>query len=276
MTALTKTRSGSHTARFTTFIRAHAGSDTHAARLLLPREQRASRLLHMLERVGLTTNRVMLRLPDALVARQRHFDRGLQAAMGSGCTQAVLLGAGFDSRPWRLPELVGKRVFIVDHPDTGRQRAYRADRAGLPPAGIQVDVDFRHDDLAAELAKAGFSAEQPTAWVWEGVCMYLTRDQADALLRQLHPLSAPGSKLLFDTWSPVESGLQHRYEGLGRMLLRRFGEPLRYHADEAAADHLCAETGWRIDDTRRCAAVDGHAGAHTALVLNTASVVPSP
>jgi methyltransferase (TIGR00027 family) len=55
---------------------------------------------------------------SSIVARTRLIDEWLCEAMGAGVKQAVLLGAGFDSRAWRLPALADARVFEVDHPAT--------------------------------------------------------------------------------------------------------------------------------------------------------------
>src|SRR5262245_20363688 len=54
-----------------------------------------------------------------LVPRTRFIEGRLEAAVHAGATQVVLLGAGFDSRGYRLQDLLGgSEVFEVDHPAT--------------------------------------------------------------------------------------------------------------------------------------------------------------
>ena len=54
---------------------------------------------------------------SSVVARTRLIDDTIAASLGR-TEQLVVLGAGFDSRAYRLPGLAGIRVFEVDHPDT--------------------------------------------------------------------------------------------------------------------------------------------------------------
>ena len=53
--------------------------------------------------------------PSAIV-RTRVIDDAVSEA--AGIRQWVLLGAGYDTRAWRLPALAGSHVFEVDHPAT--------------------------------------------------------------------------------------------------------------------------------------------------------------
>jgi O-methyltransferase involved in polyketide biosynthesis len=59
---------------------------------------------------------------------------------------------------------------------------------------VPVVVDLR-EDWPEILSEVGFDASQPTAWVVEGLLMYLTRDESDQLLGRIAALSAPGSRL---------------------------------------------------------------------------------
>jgi methyltransferase (TIGR00027 family) len=113
--------------------------------------------------------------------------------------QIVILGAGFDTRPYRLRRLAGRRVFEVDHPDT-----QNAKRSGLTSAlgselcgVVFVPIDFETDDLTEALVGAGFSTEQATLFLWEGVTQYLSAEAVAATLRVIRNLSHPAGVLLF-------------------------------------------------------------------------------
>ncbi len=119
--------------------------------------------------------------PSAIVRTRVIDDAVTRAAAGIG--QWVVLGAGYDTRAWRLSALAGRRVFEADHPAT--QAAKRAIIGRLGLAGAQVTyvpVDFEHDDLASRLAEAGFDPTAPAGFVWEGVTNYLTSDAVSALV----------------------------------------------------------------------------------------------
>lgn len=127
-------------------------------------------------------------------ARTLYIDRLLGAALDSGIRQVVVLGAGFDSRAWRLP--AGKaRFFEVDHPDT-QARKRQLLPAVSPADPIFVAVDFGRDALAEKLAAAGFSLAEPAFFLWEGVTNYLSAGAVDATLRYCAS-AAPGSLLVF-------------------------------------------------------------------------------
>jgi methyltransferase (TIGR00027 family) len=135
--------------------------------------------------------------------------------------QVVILGAGLDTRAWRLESLRGVRLFEVDHPATQGYKRKHAPKLGAPLAELEyVAVDFVRDDLATRLYAAGFAAEVPTLFIWEGVIMYLDDRALRSTLRAIRSLSAPGSRLLAHYHEP------HERQGLFRQLIFRFiGEP---------------------------------------------------
>ena len=61
-----------------------------------------------------------------------------------------------------------------------------------------MPVDLRQDWPAA-LVGAGFDASAPTAWLAEGLLMYLPADAQDRLFTQITELSAPGSRVAAET-----------------------------------------------------------------------------
>ena len=140
-----------------------------------------------------------------------------------GIRQLVILGAGLDTRAWRLPALRGGRVFEVDHPAT--QAYKRAHVAALGPALAQVEfvaVDFARDDLARALAAAGHDPSVPTLWVWEGVIMYLDDAALRGTLAVIRELSAAGSTLLAHYHEPEQTA----YVAVARRLMFSWlGEP---------------------------------------------------
>ena len=64
------------------------------------------------------------------VVRTRMIDDFVRGAIRAGTQQLVLLGAGFDSRAYRLDEAKDILVFEVDHPATQRTKRKRLN-AGL-------------------------------------------------------------------------------------------------------------------------------------------------
>jgi methyltransferase (TIGR00027 family) len=132
------------------------------------------------------------------VARTRFIDDALRAAQAVAPAQLVILGAGFDSRAWRMPELAPLRVFEVDHPDTQARKRDALARAGvaLPPNLRFVATDFDQQGLERAMAGAGYDPSLRTVFLWEGVTNYLSAAAVDATLRWC-AAAAPGSRLIF-------------------------------------------------------------------------------
>lgn len=124
------------------------------------------------------------------IARTRCIDDVVREAVGDGVGQVVLLGAGFDCRAHRLPELAGATVFEVDRVETqGVKRAVLA-RAAAVGNVRYVGVDFLRDDVGAALRTVGWSPDARTLFVWEGVTNYLTEPAVAAVLAWIGSLAA--------------------------------------------------------------------------------------
>jgi methyltransferase (TIGR00027 family) len=132
-----------------------------------------------------------------LLCRKRYIDEKL-AVSRSEIEQVVNLGAGFDTRPYRLPALSGLPVWEIDQYENAKAKESRLRKVfGTIPSNVKlVPVDFDHDDLASILAAQGFSAGKPTFFIWEAVTQYLTEQGVRATFNWLAK-AAPGSRLVF-------------------------------------------------------------------------------
>ncbi|MGV0791212.1 class I SAM-dependent methyltransferase [Mycolicibacterium sp. XJ1819] len=128
--------------------------------------------------------------------RTHFFDEFFAGAVEAGIRQVVILASGLDARAYRLPWPAGTVVFEIDQPKVLEYKAARmAEHGALPSARRHaVPVDLRQDWPAA-LREAGFDADLPTAWLAEGLLMYLPADAQDRLFEQVTALSAPGSRI---------------------------------------------------------------------------------
>lgn len=130
--------------------------------------------------------------------RTRVIDDALRAWIEGGGGQVVLLGAGYDCRALRMPDLATASVFEVDHPATQARKKSILTRLGARSPSHYVTWDFEQrpmEDLPDVLAEAGLDLQRPTFTIWEGVTMYLTDAAIDASLRAIRAWSAPGSQL---------------------------------------------------------------------------------
>jgi methyltransferase (TIGR00027 family) len=132
-----------------------------------------------------------------LASRKRFIDERLDEAL-SEIDAVVVLGAGLDTRAYRLARRGDIPVFEIDLPENvARKRAVVQRAVGaIPPSVHLVAVDFENDDLAAKLVEQGYRSSARTFFIWEGVTQYLTEAAARATLEHLRD-AAPGSRLVF-------------------------------------------------------------------------------
>jgi methyltransferase (TIGR00027 family) len=144
-------------------------------------------------------------LMNFAMAREQCIADIMARELRDGIEQIVILGAGFDTRAYRLPEATGVPVFEVDHPVTqaAKREALRGVVDPLPPNVRFVGVDFDQDDLGERLRAAGYDERKRTLFVWQGVIVYLTREGADRTLAFIAKHSAPGSAVVFDSMDPA-------------------------------------------------------------------------
>jgi methyltransferase (TIGR00027 family) len=178
------------------------------------------------------------------IARTRLVDDALRRAVAEGATQIVLLGAGFDSRAYRLPELSGTRVFEVDQPAT-QNRKTRLMPRHTSATVVHIPLDFNKETLDTALCGAGFDRQPRSFVVWEGVTNYLTEAAVDATLRALSAVVARSSTILF---TYVDRGLLDgsiQFEGGARVLarVREAGERWTMGFDPRALPEYLAARG---------------------------------
>lgn len=163
-----------------------------------------------------------------------------------GVRQVVVLGAGYDTRPARLP-YSGVRWFEVDHPDT--QAAKREQLAALPgyplDSAVYASCDFEHEDPIERLRAAGLSTREPTLVIWEGVVPYLTEAAVRATASRLAAGLDPRSLVSFDCLGKnMAAGVKLTDKDQAtRQFVGDLAEPVRFGSDHVTP--LLSDCGFR-------------------------------
>lgn len=188
-------------------------------------------------------------LGGAVLARTRYIDQHTTACLGNGIRQLVILGAGYDTRAYRLVDPAqGVRVFEVDHPATQAVKLAKL-REVLDPVPVHVQfvaLDFGRDELAQRLIDAGYDPAQRTLFIWEGVSYYLSAAAVDQTLAFMARHSGVGSAVLFDFFArAVIDGTSRRKEAISlRTRLKQRGEPLLFGIDDNELVPFLRERGF--------------------------------
>ncbi|MDI5964990.1 class I SAM-dependent methyltransferase [Streptantibioticus silvisoli] len=189
-----------------------------------------------------TARRRRLAVSFSIVIRTKYLDDLLLRASASGVRQVVLLGAGMDSRAFRMDWPEGTRLFEVDTaaPLDFKASVLRQERAVARCERITVAVDLR-EDWPAALTAAGHDPATPTVWIAEGLLIYLPEDAVELLLARISTQSAPGSRM------GLTLGSRGVIEGIGADA--EPGSPASMWVSEMPDDPVgwLAGHGWQAD-----------------------------
>ena len=186
--------------------------------------------------------------------RMLAIDECVRAAIADGIEQVVIVGAGLDTRAWRLDELASARVLELDLP--GTQEAKQLRLAGTPVRAAQlrfVPVDLHRADLDWVLGDAGHDPDEPTLWLWEAVAMYIPPASVRATAEVLGARSAARSRLAMTFVVPDllgEGRLGRALAPGARALFDALGEPVRTSLSHEQVTDLLHEAGFdRVEVT---------------------------
>jgi methyltransferase (TIGR00027 family) len=194
---------------------------------------------------------------DVIAVRTRFFDDFfIEAGRESAIRQAVILASGLDARAYRLPWPAGMTIYEIDQPDVIDFKSRVLADLGVAPTAERrsVGVDLR-DDWPAALRAHGFDTAAPTAWIAEGLLIYLPPDAQDRLFDNITTLSAPGSRIATEYHPDGGSGIAERASSMraqwaGQGLDLNLGD-LFYGGEREPVVDCLTRLGWQVGTRTR-------------------------
>ena len=193
----------------------------------------------------------MQRAAEGMAVRTRHFDRLFTDAAAAGVRQAVILAAGLDARAYRLPWLDGTVVYEVDQPEVIDFKSRTLADLGAQPTADRrtVAIDLR-EDWPNALRDSGFDTSQPTAWIAEGLLIYLPPEAQDLLFDRINELSAPGSRVATEHIPDVSMFSDERSQVIADRL-KTYGHDIEmgdliYHGERNDVIDYLTGHGWDV------------------------------
>jgi methyltransferase (TIGR00027 family) len=182
-------------------------------------------------------------------ARTKYFDEYFRRAAEAGVRQVVILAAGLDSRAYRLDWPAGTTIFELDRPQVlDFKREVLSDQGAQPRAERrEIAVDLR-EDWPQALRDSGFDPAEPSAWIAEGLLIYLPASAQEQLFSGIDSLAAPGSHVAVEDGAPMhadafEAALEEERaaaaDGDGRVFFQ-----LVYNERHAPATEWLSAHGW--------------------------------
>jgi len=186
----------------------------------------------------------------AILCRTRYIDDVLKRSLEGRMEQLVILGAGFDSRAYRIAGMDQVQVFEVDLPGTRKLKQIRLEKVlGAVPENVTlIGMNFDEQDLDDILSTAGFQKGKRTLFIWEGVTQYLTADAVNNTLEFVSGVSGVGSAIVF---TYVRRGL---IDGTDRpewfkpffSFASRIGSPLIFGLDQVELEQYLSDRGLKL------------------------------
>lgn len=202
------------------------------------------------------------RMCEQIAVRTRFFDDFFLAAAAAGIRQAVILASGLDTRAYRLAWPAGTVVFEVDQPAVLEFKTHTLAGLGAEPAAElhSVPIDLR-DDWPKALRDNGFDPALPTAWIAEGLLIYLPPDAQDRLFDNITALSAPGSRLATEHMDAAS--LTEKWSELMSQWSKKIGSDvdlmdLFYSGERTVARDDLTGHGWDVSVQPTRAAYEAH------------------
>ncbi len=133
-----------------------------------------------------------------LNCRTRYIDDVLNNAIKEGVGTVVNLGAGMDTRAFRISGIENIQYFELDFPEVLKvKRSYIDKKIGELPSNVSlVPIDFNSQDLGEALTKAGYTLSSKTLFIWEGVTQYISKEAIDNTIKYVAQAST-GSRIVF-------------------------------------------------------------------------------
>ncbi len=183
-----------------------------------------------------------------VMCRKRYIDDKVAEAADGQVETVVNLGAGFDTRAYRLPALAKVPVWELDQPENidAKRSRLRKVLEEVPAHVTLVPIDFDREELGAVLASHDYVADTKTFFIWEGVTQYLTEAGIQTTFDFLAKVPV-GSRLAFTYVrkdfidGKVFYGQEYLYK---RMLVKDNAWFFGMHPDDVA-DFLDVY-GWRV------------------------------
>jgi len=156
----------------------------------------------------LTPRRRALLLSSAYIGLRTRFIDDYLAGLRPGADpvpevdlprQVVILGAGLDTRAFRLDWPGRTEIFELDRPEVLLYKRDVLREMGTGPRceWFAVPVDFQHA-WDYSLIAAGFDRRRRTVWIVEGVLPYLPADDQREAIATIARLSVPGSRAVIE------------------------------------------------------------------------------
>jgi methyltransferase (TIGR00027 family) len=183
-------------------------------------------------------------------ARTKYFDEYFRRAADAGVRQVVILAAGLDSRAYRLAWPAATTIFELDRPQVLDFKGEVLNEHGAQPRAErrEIAVDLR-EDWPQALRDSGFDPAKPSAWIAEGLLIYLPAAAQEQLFTGIDDLAGRGSHVGVEEGAPLdqdefEANIEQERAAIASGAEQRPFYQLVYNEQHAPATDWFGRRGW--------------------------------
>lgn len=197
-------------------------------------------------------------------ARTLWLDELTYRCISKGFKQVVILGAGLDTRAYRMKfDQSDVTFFEVDKPAVISNKRDLIKTAKLHEA-IYVSCDFTKTDLRECLFEKGFNSAENTLFILEGLTYYLPQDVLDKLIEEIGSIGKSGDYIAMDYLIRNAFENPDKYQGLQDMMstVAKKDEPWLSSLPLDTAEKYFGPASWRVEKTMTHEAISSTFLAH--------------
>ncbi len=183
-----------------------------------------------------------------ITVRERYIDDYLKIVLSEGLDQVVILGAGFDTRAYRIPGIEKTRVFEIDFPATQeiKRKGLKKVIDPLPVNVTFLPVDFNSQSLAECLLSSSYNEHTKTMFIWQGVTYFLEAKSINSTLDFIANHSGPGSSVIFDyMYNEIFQDPNNSYGKTLKRAGKMSGEDYMFGIDHGQVEPFLTQHGFR-------------------------------
>lgn len=187
---------------------------------------------------------------NTIAARVRYFDDFVKKSISDGIEQLVILGAGYDTRAYRIEGLKENiKVFELDYPSTQSLKIEKIKEifGSLPDHVIYASIDLEKESLGEKLLKNGYDPLKKTLFLMEGLTMYIPLEAVDEILSFIVGNSSRGSAVIFDYASRTENFDEHSDQKVVKNLtnfMEKSKESMKFSLMEGTVEEFLSKMGF--------------------------------
>ena len=185
------------------------------------------------------------------IARTAYFDHIVEQGLRENVPQIVILGAGYDSRPYRFADLIGEtRIFELDNIQTLQHKQKLLQQANIPiPKNVAfAPLSYDTELIMGNLVGAGFDVGKQTLFIWEGATYFLSAEAVDNIFSFIKSRMPAGRAVCFDykSISSESSGSGGENELAESMKSAIAADSVEFGIEEGKAGTFLAERDFLI------------------------------